>query len=31
VVNEDGKIDETVDQIAEIIRKEAKRPRHYEL
>ncbi len=31
VVNEDGKIDETVEQIAEIIRKEAKRPRHYEL
>jgi len=31
VVNEDAKIDETVEQIAEIIRKEAKRPRHYEL
>jgi guanylate kinase len=31
VVNEDGKIDETADQIAEIIRKEAKRPRHYDL
>ncbi len=31
VVNEDGKIDETVDQIAEIMRKEAKRPRHYDL
>lgn len=31
VVNEDGKIDETVDQIAEIITKEAKRPRHYDL
>jgi len=31
VVNEDGRIDETVDQIAEIIRKEAKSPRHYEL
>ncbi len=31
VVNEDGKIDETVDQIAEIIKKEAKRPRHYDL
>jgi guanylate kinase len=29
VVNEDGKIDETVEQIAEIMRKEAKRPRHY--
>jgi guanylate kinase len=31
VVNEDGKIDDTVDQIAEIIKKETKRPRHYEL
>ncbi len=31
VVNEDGKIDETVAQIAEIIRKESKKPRHYEL
>lgn len=31
VVNADGKIDETVDQIADIIRKEARRPRHYEL
>ena len=31
VVNEDAKIDETVEQIAEIIKKEAKRPRHYEL
>jgi guanylate kinase len=31
VVNEDGKIDETVDQIAAVIRKEAKRARHYEL
>jgi len=31
VVNADGKIDETVDQIAEIIKREAKRPRHYEL
>jgi guanylate kinase len=31
VVNEDGKIDETVEQIAEIIKKEAKRPRHYQL
>jgi len=30
-VNEDGKLDETVDKIAEVIRKEAKRPRHYEL
>ncbi len=31
VVNEDGKLDETADQIAEIIKKEAKRPRHYDL
>lgn len=31
VVNDDGKIDETVEQIAEIIRKETKRPRRYEL
>ena len=31
VVNEDGKIDETVAQVAEIIRKETTRPRHYEL
>ncbi|HEY9326408.1 MAG TPA: guanylate kinase [Candidatus Limnocylindria bacterium] len=31
VVNEDGKLDDTVDKIAEIIKKEAKRPRHYEL
>jgi guanylate kinase len=31
VVNEDGKLDETVDRIAEIIKKEAKRPRHYDL
>ncbi|HEV8654877.1 MAG TPA: guanylate kinase [Candidatus Limnocylindria bacterium] len=31
VVNEDGKIDETADQIAEIIKREAKRPRHYDL
>jgi guanylate kinase len=31
VVNEDGKIDETADQIAAIIKKEAKRPRHYDL
>jgi guanylate kinase len=31
VVNEDGKLDETVDKIAEIIKREAKRPRHYEL
>lgn len=31
VVNEDGKIDQTVKEIAEIIRKEMKRPRHYDL
>ncbi len=31
VVNEDGRIDETVRQIAEIVRKEAKRPRRYNL
>ncbi|HUG56207.1 MAG TPA: guanylate kinase [Candidatus Limnocylindrales bacterium] len=31
VVNEDGKVDETVRQIAAIIREEAKRPRHYDL
>jgi guanylate kinase len=31
VVNEDGKIDQTVEQIAEIIRKESKKPRHYDL
>lgn len=31
VVNEDGQVDETVRQIAEIIRTEAKRPRHYDL
>jgi guanylate kinase len=31
VVNEDGKIDETVDQIDEIVKKEARRPRHYDL
>ena len=31
VVNEDDKLDETVKEIAEIIEKEAKRPRHYEL
>ena len=31
VVNEDGKIDETVAQIAEIIRKESRKPRHYDL
>jgi guanylate kinase len=31
VVNEDAKIDETAGQIAEIIKREAKRPRHYEL
>jgi len=31
VVNEDDRIDETVHEIASIIEKEAKRPRHYEL
>jgi guanylate kinase len=31
VVNEDGKIDETAEQIAQIIRQESKKPRHYEL
>jgi guanylate kinase len=31
VLNEDGKIDETVAQIADIIRKESKKPRHYDL
>jgi guanylate kinase len=31
VVNEDGKIDKTVKEIAEIIRKESKKPRHYDL
>ena len=31
VVNEDGKIDKTVDEIAEIIKKESQRPRHYSL
>ncbi|HEV8230102.1 MAG TPA: guanylate kinase [Candidatus Limnocylindria bacterium] len=31
VVNEDGKLDETVEQIVKIIKKEAKKPRHYEL
>jgi guanylate kinase len=31
VVNEDGKLDEAVKEIASIIEKEAKRPRHYEL
>jgi len=31
VVNEDAKIDKTVKEIAEIVRKEMKKPRHYEL
>jgi len=31
VVNEDDQIDETAQEIASIIEKEAKRPRHYEL
>jgi guanylate kinase len=31
VVNEEGKIDDTVAQIVDIIKKEAKKPRHYDL
>ena len=31
VVNEDGKLDQTVDEIATIIRNEIKKPRHYDL
>ncbi len=31
VVNEDDRVDETVQKIAEIIRMEAQRPRHYDL
>jgi len=31
VVNEDGKLDQTVDDIARIIREESKKPRHYDL
>jgi guanylate kinase len=31
VVNEDGKLDQTVDEIAKIIREESKKPRHYDL
>ncbi len=31
VVNEDDRVDDTVQKIAEIIRKEAQRPRHYDL
>jgi guanylate kinase len=31
VVNEDGKIDKTVDDMAKIIEKETKKPRHYDL
>jgi guanylate kinase len=31
VVNEDGKIEKTVDDIAKIIEKETKKPRHYDL
>ena len=31
VVNDDGKIDETVQEIASIIEREATKPRHYEL
>jgi guanylate kinase len=31
VVNDDGKVDATVAEIASIVRKEAQRPRHYDL
>ena len=31
VVNEDGKLDQTVDEIAKIITEESKKPRHYDL
>jgi guanylate kinase len=31
VVNEDGKLDQTVDEIAKIIREEIRKPRHYNL
>ena len=31
VVNEDGKLEQTVDEIATIIRKETTKPRHYDL
>src|SRR5256886_5431444 len=31
VVNDDGKIDKTVKEIAEIVRKEMRKPRHYDL
>ena len=31
VLNEDGKIEKTVKEIAEIVRKEMKKPRHYDL
>ena len=31
VVNQDGKIEATVQEIADIIRREAQRPRHYDL
>jgi len=31
VVNEDGKIDRTVKEMTEIIKKEMKKPRHYDL
>jgi guanylate kinase len=30
VVNEDDKLDQTVDEIAKIIRAESKKPRHYD-
>jgi hypothetical protein len=31
VVNDDGKIDKTVKEIGEIVRKEMRKPRHYDL
>ena len=31
VVNEDGKLDQTVEEVAKIIRRESKRPRQYDL
>ena len=31
VVNEDGKLDQTVEEVAKIIRKETAKPRHYDL
>ncbi len=31
VVNEDGKVEQTVDEIATIIREESKKPRRYDV